>query len=100
MVLINIGYHLNSSESAQIYRDAQQQLWTAIGLGNLQAYYHLACIYSLLDECDKAMSWLYQAAHCDVLPAIDDMLQDEWLDNLRATSGFVAFLSYLEQRGN
>ena len=104
-VLINIAHctyngTCNASEAAQLYRDAEQQLWNAIRLGNAHGYYHLACLYSLMGQCEKAMPWLYRAAHFDILPSIDEMLQDEWLENLRATGEFIAFLSRLEQRGN
>jgi len=100
-VLINIAQHASdTSEAAQLHLDAENQLWNALRLGNVQGYYHLACLYSLLGQNEKALSCLYRAAHFDILPSIDEMLQDEWLDNLRATGEFIAFLSQLEQRGN
>lgn len=100
-ILINIA-HRNciASQADQLYKDAEQELWNAIRLGNAQGYYLLACLYSLMDQCEKSMSCLYRATHFDILPSIDEMLQDEWLDNLRATGEFIAFLSHLEQRGN
>lgn len=100
-VLIHMGHHsCDTTEAQQLYRDAEQQLWNAIRLGNAQGYYYLACLYSLLGQCEKAMAWMYRAAHFDILPPLDEILQDEWLENLRATGECIIFLSRLEQRGN
>ncbi|HEY2811223.1 MAG TPA: hypothetical protein VGJ00_07555 [Rhabdochlamydiaceae bacterium] len=99
--LINIACrHTDPSESEHLFRQAEQKLWTAIRLGNPHGYYHLACLYSLLTQCEKAMLCLHKAARFDILPPIDEMLQDEWLDNLRPISNFIEFLSQLEQRDN
>ncbi len=99
--LINLGYHtLDAAETAQFYSDAEHKLWAAIRLGNSQAFYHLTCLFSLSSQCDKAMQCLRKAFQCEVLPPLDELLQDEWLDNLRATGEFIEFLAQLEQRRN
>jgi len=99
--LINIATHAHdSSETDQFYRDAEHKLQTAIRLGNLQAYYHLACLDSLTNQCERGMRCLQKAREYDALPPIDEMLQDEWLDNLRSTGDFQEFLSALDHRRN
>ncbi len=99
--LINIAVHTHdSSESEQFYRDAEHKLQAAMRLGNLQTYYHFACLYSLLGQCEKGMLCLQKARGYDALPPIDEMLQDEWLDNLRSTGDFQEFLSELDHRRN
>jgi tetratricopeptide (TPR) repeat protein len=99
--LINIAGHTHdSSEADQFYRDAEHKLQAAMRLGNLQTYYHLACLNSLLGQCEKGMLCLEKARAYDALPPIDELLQDEWLDNLRSTGGFQEFLTELDHRRN
>lgn len=99
--LINIAGHTHdASEVDQFYRDAEHKLQTALRLGNLQTYYHLACLYSLLGQCEKGMRCLEKARESDALPPMDEMLQDDWLDNLRSTGDFQEFLSELDHRQN
>lgn len=99
--LINIaGHSHDSNESDQFYRDAEHKLQAAMRLGNLQTYYHLACLYSLIGQCEKGMHCLGKAREYDALPPIDEMLQDEWLDNLRSTGDFQEFLTQLDHRRN
>ncbi len=99
--LINIAVHSHdSSESDQFYRDAEHKLQTAMRLGNLQTYYHLACLYSLIGQYEKGMYCLEKAREYDALPPVDEMLQDDWLDNLRSTGDFQEFLTELDYRRN
>ena len=97
--LINIASRqIDTTEAEHYFHQAEQKLYSAIQLGNPQAYYHLACLYSLEQQCEKAVQCLYRAAHFGILPSIDDILQDEWLDNLRSTSHFILFLTHIEQK--
>jgi tetratricopeptide (TPR) repeat protein len=99
--LINIAGHTHdSTEADQFYRDAEHKLQAAMRLGNVQTYYYLACLYSLLGQCEKGMHCLEKARKCDALPSVDEMLQDDWLDNLRSTGDFQEFLSELDYRRN
>lgn len=91
-------YTHDSSETDQLYRDAEHKLQHAMRLGNLQTYYLLACIYSLMGECDKGMHCLQKARAYDALPSVDEMLQDDWLENLRSSGDFQEFLSQLNPR--
>ncbi|MBS0604038.1 MAG: hypothetical protein JSS60_03260 [Verrucomicrobia bacterium] len=99
--LINIATHSHdSSESDQFFRDAEHKFQIAMRLGNLQTYYHLACLYSLQGQCEKGMRCLEKARDYDALPTTDEMLQDEWLDNIRSTADFQGFLAQLDHRRN
>ena len=101
MTLINLATHSHdSSESDQFFRDAEHKIHVAMRLGNLQTYYHLACLYSLQGQCDKGMRCLEKARANEALPPLDELLQDEWLDNLRSTADFQGFLTQLDQRSN
>lgn len=101
LTLINLSQHLyDSAEIEQLYRDAEQKLFTASRLGNTQAYYHLACLYSLSNHIGLSMRFLEKAMKADSLPSIEEMLQDDWLDNVRTTQDFQEFLSQLENSRN
>ncbi len=101
ITLINLAQHTHdSAEADQFYRDAEHKLITAAKLGNLQAYYHLSCLHSLLRNYDVAMHYLNKADKSDALPPMEELLHDEWLDGLRCTGDFREFLSHLEHRPN
>lgn len=101
LTLINLSQHLyDSAEIEQLYRDAEQKLFTASRLGNTQAYYHLACLYSLSNQIELSMRFLEKAVKAASLPSIEEMLQDDWLDNIRTTQDFHEFLSRLENSRN
>lgn len=101
LTLINLSQHLyDSAEIEQLYRDAEQKLFTASRLGNTQAYYHLACLYSLSNHIELSMCFLEKAVKVDSLPSVEEILQDDWLDNVRTTQDFHEFLSRLENSRN
>lgn len=101
VALINIAtYSHDSSDSDQFFRSAETKIQAAMGLGNLQAYYHLACLYSLQNQCEQGMHCLTKARSYDALPPLDELLQDQWLDNLRSTGEFQEFLTKLEKKSN
>lgn len=80
------------------FREAEFKMMQAAKLGNIHAYYHLACLYSLLQESSKALYFLKKAEHYDVLPSIEELLEDDWLEHVRCTMHFQEFLSYLEAK--
>ena len=82
----------------QLYWDAEQKISRAGQLGNPYAYYNLACVYSILDRNEEAMSFIEKALEARALPTLDEMAEDEWLDNLRATPAFTQFFSALEAK--
>lgn len=99
--LINLAqYTYDSIEADQFYRDAEHKLTTAAKLGNLHAFYHLSCLHSLLQNYDKAMGFLLKADAHRSLPPLEELLNDEWLDGLRATGDFREFIYQLEHRPN
>lgn len=99
VTLINIAQHSTDTLEIEIcYRDAEVKLTQAIKAGNLQGYYQLACLFSLLDQTDKALSFLMKTESFNALPSIDDLLEDDWLENLRSTSSFRELLHYLERK--
>jgi len=97
--LIHFAHLSYDTESLNyLYGDAEQKLTKAGRLGNLHAYYHLACLYSLTGKMRKAMLFLEKARVLDVLPEIQELLHDEWLEQIRETESFALFLSRLESK--
>lgn len=98
---INIATRMHDPiEAGQLLRDAEHKLQAALRLGNQHTYYYFACIHSLMGNSAKAMQWLLQARSSKALPPLDEIHQDEWIDNLRATPDFQEFISELEHRKN
>ncbi len=88
----------DDSTLKEYYVEAEQKILKAGRLGSSQAYYHLACLYSLLGRLPEAMKLIEKANKLNVLPPIDDMLQDDWLEPLRKTEHFSYFLNTIESR--
>jgi len=94
IALINIAQHTSLlTDEKQLMQDAEQKMTLAAKLGNIQSYYHLSCLYSLLQRYDRAIYFLKKAHHFNSLPPIEELFNDEWLDGLRTTSLFQEFLS-------
>ncbi len=101
IALINIAqYTSDAMEADQCYRDAEVKFTTAAKNGNLQAYYHLACLYSLLSEHEKSLSLLFKAETYDALPSVEEMIQDDWLDLVRNCDEFKELIGRLEKKSN
>lgn len=101
LTLINIAQHaVDYTDIDSIYREAEAKLLHAAKLGNLQAYYHLGCLYSILRYYDKALHFVQKADQYKALPPMEEILQDDWLDGLRSTVDFREFLAQLETRRN
>ncbi len=99
ITLINAAEHCSDRlEAENHYRDAELKLTQAAKLGNATAYYHLGCLYSLLRQYEKAMGFIEKADSFHALPPLEEILQDDWLDNLRSTAYFKDFLERLEKR--
>lgn len=97
ITLINIAQHTYDKDlSEQCHRDAETKLLQSARLGNLQAFYHLACLYSLLKQYDKSMQFIFKSHEAKSLPALEELLDDDWLDGLRITTSFQEFLTHLQ----
>ncbi len=88
----------DSSERDQLFRDAEHKLLLAMRLGNVHTYYHLACLHSMTGLYEKGMRFLHKAWKSGALPEVDDLLQDDWLEDLRETSSFHEFIMAIEHR--
>lgn len=101
LTLINLALDgFDSQLGSQLYLEAEQKIVRSGQLGNQHAYYHLACLYSLTSRLPEAMTLIEKAAKQGVLPLLDEMMQDEWLEALRATENFSHFLAHWESKQN
>ncbi|MGE5195741.1 MAG: hypothetical protein ACM3JI_00225, partial [Anaerolineae bacterium] len=99
LTLINAAQQAEeASEADQCYREAEAKLTQAALLGHPAAYYHLGCLYCLLKQQENALHFLEKAALFDCLPSIEEILEDEWLEDLKATADFNEFLARLEKK--
>jgi len=89
---------IDSPKATQAYVEAEQKMIKSGQLGNIHAYYHLACLYSLLERYQEAMNFIYKADSNNVLPPIEELVTDDWLENLRHTESFEDFLINLESK--
>lgn len=97
--LIHLAHHtLDSDFMNQLYMDAEVKITKAGRLGNEGAYYTLACLYSILGRTQEGMELIHKALWARSLPPIEELLDDDWLDNLRATPAFAQFLTALEAK--
>lgn len=104
LALLNIAelvHEKTRPERSQAYYDeAEQKFNHALSLGCTHTYYNLACLYSLVHNYTTAMHYLERAEIAGTLPALDDMLHDEWLENLVETPAFRQFISHIASRQN
>ena len=101
ITLASFGDFLEAkTDKIYYFREAEFKMMQAAKLGNIHAYYHLACLYSLLNDCSKSLYFLKKAEHYDALPAIQELEEDDWLENVRKSSLFYEFLSYLEAKSS
>lgn len=84
-----------AEDREQYLKEAEFKLIQSAKLGNTEVYYHLCCLYSLMKHFEKAMYFLEKAEHFDALPPLEEVLEDIWLENLRQTEVFKAFISHL-----
>ncbi len=80
-------------DSSKLIQQAEKLLKRAISLGNEGAYYTLACLYSLIGNLTESLNALEKAKNLFSLPPREDILEDEWLENLRKSELFNSFFN-------
>jgi tetratricopeptide (TPR) repeat protein len=101
MTLLNLAHLIDDpalpTKSQSYFEQAEIKLMHAQSLGCSQSYYALACLYSLTNNIGAGIYYLEKADLNNVLPSIEELLQDEWLENLRRTSAFQNFQANKER---
>ena len=97
LTLINLSQITSSTEDReQLWKEAEYKLIQSAKLGNTEVFYHLACLYSLMMHFEKSIYHLERAEQFDALPPLDEVLEDDWLENLRQTEVFRSFINHLQ----
>lgn len=78
-----------------LYAIAETKLNHALSLGNLSSYYNMAGYFSLINNFQGALDCLEKAYYLQALPSIEEIMNDDWLIELRQTDQFRDFFSRL-----
>lgn len=76
----------------RLFQQAETKFMHAISLGNIEAFYNLACLHSLQHHYEAAFHYIQKAETFGSLPSVDELMQDDWLEGLRSTADFPLFL--------
>jgi len=95
-LLMRDAHHPERSQL--LYHHAENHLMQSVALGNAQGYYQLAGLYSIIGNYEQSMHYLERAQFSDVLPGIEDLMHDDWLEGLRQTGAFRQFINELSSR--
>ncbi|WP_194843993.1 tetratricopeptide repeat protein [Candidatus Clavichlamydia salmonicola] len=68
----------------------------AVGLGNIEAHYHLACFYSKEAKDDLAVTYLKKAYLFKALPSREILLEEKHFSNLQKKPEFLQLLEQCE----
>ena len=97
--LAELVYEPARPEAAhKLYELAESRFMRALSLGNNNALYSLACVYSLMENYPTAMQYMERAEATENLPSIDMMSTDSWLEGLRTFPAFRQFLTNLSSK--
>lgn len=85
----------NPEASQKLLLEAEASLQRGIALGCITSWYYLACLHALSGRTDEALHLLILCEEKGILPPLEDVLHEEWLDALHKTDGFRNFISSL-----
>ncbi len=101
ITLINLAdLFPDTNKSDQYFREAEYKIIQSAKLGNVHTYFHLSCLYSLRGQNEKALQFLNKAHAFEALPSREELLEDDWLENLRSTEGFQNLIEHIECQSN
>ncbi len=87
-----------SADREALFQEAESLFIQAAKLGNVQAYYQLAGLFSLMGETEKALCCLEKAEQLDALPTLEEIQEDDWLDAIKHLGAFRTLIARLESR--
>ncbi len=99
LTLLNLGVLTNDpahrAQAHLLFEKAERKLQQAVSLGNVHAFYNLACLYALTENPAAAMHYMERAEQSDALPPVEDVMHDEWLESLCHQTSFRMLISRL-----
>ena len=94
LALVYVGIEEKNSEALpREWFQAEEAFIRALSLGNDQACYYLAGLYSLMGNFAEAIQYLESALKRELLPPVDIFKSDPWLEPLLKTVAFDDFVS-------
>lgn len=100
MHLFELTYDQSLKHDTSHLQHAEHNFMQAVTLGNMQACYNLACLYSMQGNISDAMHYFEKAVVCDALPSYEAIVEDAWLENLRNTQLFQSYIRKLTKEGD
>jgi tetratricopeptide (TPR) repeat protein len=92
LALIYLGLQEKVSEALpKEWFQAEEALIRSLSLGNDQACYYLASLYSLMGNFAEAIQFLESALKRDLLPPVEVIREDPWFEPLAKTVAFNDF---------
>jgi len=79
-------------EAQELLREAEGKFHYARSLGSQSSFYHLACLHSLRNNTEGALYFLQQAKNAGVLPPVEDLVSNHWLEPIKYTPEFQKML--------
>lgn len=102
LTLLNIAVLKNDpihgDSAADLFQQAESKFHHAIGLGNVHAYYNLACLHALNNNPFAAIHHMERAEQCNALPPLADLMHDEWLEGMQDLPVFRQFISRIIEK--
>ena len=93
LALIYLGLQEKNSEALpKEWFQAEEALIRALSLGNDQACYYLASLYSLMGNFAEAIQFLESALKRSLLPPVEVIREDPWFEPLTKTVAFEDFV--------
>ena len=89
---------VNEHEVQALMSHAESKLLQSVALGNVFAYYNMACYHAIQGSVDDAIHFLEKAQIHAALPPVQEIMQDEWLTPLRESFKFRDFLARILHR--
>ncbi len=96
--LINLAQVIDDnseSERLALYQEAEEKLLRAASLGSVLSFYNLVCLNSLQENYIQALHYLEKAKFSRALPPVEEILEDEWLENMQKLPAFKKFIESL-----
>lgn len=83
---------LNDQERKEYLDHAEPYFAKALLAGEVDAYYNRACMYAMQNNAAEAIVCLEKAEKHHAITSIQEILDDEWLDSIKGTAAFRAFI--------
>lgn len=99
LALLTLGdIHLQShafTQGKKYFEDSEAKLLHAAAQGSKNAYYWLACLYSLNMNYPESIHFLEKAQDHDALPSLEELEAEVWLEGVKTTSSYKLFIQRL-----